>query len=306
MTLGPTPRSSTGELLAFIEATCGTLGTTAAHRTARLLDSVGGDLTSIGALEDGEPWATNALERLEAARVRYWESKSEELRGAGIDIVVAGSAEYPLNLRLVHNRPPVLFVRGTLDHDADVRAIAVVGTRTASADGRAKAGIVATRLAQAGVTVVSGLADGIDTVAHQAALDAGGRTIAVFGTGIDRTYPSANRSLAERIASNGSCVSQWWPGQSGAKWTFPLRNIVTSGLSLGTVVIEASETSGARHQATEARRHGRRLFLLKHLVTHQPWAQALEGQPGVHVVERVGEIMELVRLDLDTDTFSVS
>ena len=188
---------------------------------------------------------------------------------------------------------------------SDERAIAVVGTRQASDTGRATAIDVATRLAKSGITVVSGLADGIDTVAHRAALDAGGRTIAVFGTGIDRVFPNSNRELARDVARSSACVSQWWPGQGGTRWTFPLRNIVTSGLSLGTLVVEASGTSGAKLQAEDARRHGRRLLLLEHLVTSQPWAEALVKEPGVHVVTNVREIIELVALDLDTESFSL-
>ena len=297
-------------LLAFVEALCGTLGSSSAHRAAKLLDHIHGDLSMIspegliGPNSEDLEWATAGLNAINENRVRFWAESIEKLSRNGVEVITSGMAHYPLNLRLVPNRPPVLFIRGQL-LQSDERAIAVVGTRQASEEGRAKAADVAGRLAKAGVTVVSGLADGIDTVSHRAALDAGGRTIAVFGTGIDRVFPNSNRELARRVAGTGACVSQWWPGQGGTRWTFPLRNIVTSGLSLGTVVVEASETSGAKLQAEDARRHGRRLLLLEHLVTSQPWAAALVGEPGVHVVTNVREIIDLVTLDLDTESFSL-
>ena len=300
--------SSTAEVLTLTEALCGALGSPSAHRLARLLDYVEADLSRltteglVGPYADDFAWVTSGLDAMEASRIRFWDDSVERMQVEGVSVITAGVDSYPLNLRLVPNRPPVLFVRGTT-LDSDVRAIAVVGTRKPTSDGQEKAAAVAGRLAKVGVTVVSGLAEGVDSIAHRAALDAGGRTIAVFGTGIDRMFPKSNGLLATEIAAHGATVSQWWPGQAGTRWTFPLRNIVTSGLALGTVVVEATESSGARLQAEEARRHGRRLFLLKH-VTKQPWATALVGQPGVHVVERVGEIMELIELDLDTESFS--
>jgi DNA protecting protein DprA len=120
--------------------------------------------------------------------------------------------EYPRNLRRIYNRPPFLFVRGALDN-TDERSVAVVGTRRASPDGLSQAAHLAGELARRGVTVVSGLARGIDTAAHTAALDAGGRTLAVMGTGIDRVYPAENAELAQRIPEQGALVSQFWPAR---------------------------------------------------------------------------------------------
>ena len=108
---------------------------------------------------------------------------------------------------------------------------------------------MARKLSKRGVTVLSGLARGIDAAAHAAALDAGGRTIAVLGSGLFKVYPPENRDLAERISDWGAVVSQFWPYAAPAKYNFPIRNIVTSGLGQGTVVIEASATSGAKMQA---------------------------------------------------------
>jgi DNA processing protein len=140
------------------------------------------------------------------------------------------------------------------------------------------------------VTVVSGMARGIDTAAHRGALDAGGRTIAVIGTGITRCYPSENRALAEEIASSGALVSQFWPTRQPGKDTFPRRNVVTSGISQGTVVIEATSTSGAKMQARLALEHGKKVFLLRSLVTSQPWATDYVSRRGAIEVSAVEEV----------------
>ena len=131
----------------------------------------------------------------------------------GAHLVTVLDDKYPANLRLIHNLPPFLFVRGTLQRD-DARSVAVVGTREASPDGLRRAAKMARGLAGDGVTVVSGLAKGIDSAAHEATLECDGRTIAVVGTGILRTYPAENAELAERILERGAVVSQFWPRAS--------------------------------------------------------------------------------------------
>jgi len=150
-------------------------------------------------------------------------------------LVTVLDPEYPANLRLVPNLPPFLFVRGEL-RDEDVRSVAVVGTQEASRAGLGRAQRMPRMLAERDVTVISGLARGIDTAAQRAALDAGGRPIAVFGTGITKCYPSENRDLAEEITGHGALLSQFWPTRSPGRDTFPRRNVVTSGLSQGTVL----------------------------------------------------------------------
>ena len=211
----------------------------------------------------------------------------------GARLITVLDDDYPLNLRRIVNLPPFLFVRGELRPD-DARSVAVVGTRKATDAGIRRAQRMAGALVDAGVTVVSGLAAGIDTAAHAAALDRGGRTIAVLGTGITKCYPGTNRDLAERIAGGGGAlVSQFWPTSSPATWTFPRRNVVTSGISQGTVVIEASATSGAKMQARLALEHGKKVWLIRTLVTEQPWAQrylergAIEVEEPSDVVDRL-------------------
>jgi DNA processing protein len=209
--------------------------------------------------------------------------------------------EYPANLRAVYDRPPFLWVRGRIEPE-DARALAVVGTRTASSEGLEQAGHLAQALAARGVTVVSGLARGIDTAAHEGALAAGGRTIAVMGTGIDLVYPRENAELAERIvARGGALVSQFPPKAPPTRFRFPLRNRTMSGLALGTVVVEASHTSGARMQARIAVEHGKRVFLVQELVTREAWTRRYIGHPAATVVERVDDVLavldELERLE---------
>lgn len=196
--------------------------------------------------------------------------------------------DYPSNLRTIYNLPPFLFYRGTLDQ-SDTRSVAVVGTRHASEEGIRRASAVSTDLAKQGVTILSGMARGIDTAAHRAALDAGGRTIAVMGTGILRRYPAENADLAEEIAEHGALVSQFWPSAPPTQYNFPRRNVVTSGMGQGTVVVEASSTSGAKMQARLALEHGKRVFLLHDLVTSQPWAQRYveRGAIEVHSIEDI-------------------
>jgi DNA processing protein len=208
---------------------------------------------------------------------------------------------YPSNLRRVYNRPPFLFVRGTLN-PGDERSVAVVGTRKASPEGREQARQLATELARRGVTVVSGLAAGIDTEAHTATLAAGGRTLAVMGTGIDRVYPAENRALAERIPAQGAVVSQFWPGSPPRKENFPLRNVVSSGIAMGTVVVEANGVSGARMQARLALEHGKRLFLVEPLVLQEKWAQDYAKRPGATVVKSVDDVLRVLDAEVVADT----
>lgn len=196
---------------------------------------------------------------------------------------------YPANLRLVPDLPPFLFIRGEV-RDEDVRSVAVVGTRDASDAGLRQARRMSGLLVEHGVTVVSGMARGVDSAAHRAAIESGGRTIAVLGTGITKCYPPENHELAEEIARHGALVSQFWPTRSPGRDTFPRRNHVTSGISQGTVVIEASSTSGAKMQARLALEHGKKVFLLKSLVTDQTWAQSYVKKRGAIEFDDVDDV----------------
>jgi DNA processing protein len=243
--------------------------------------------------EDGQatllPDASGPLVDRAQADIAAWGAE-------GLELVTVLDAGYPDNLRTVHDRPPLLFVSGTLA-PSDTRSVAVVGTRRASRAGQTAAARIAEALTGAGYVVVSGLAAGIDTAAHEAALAAGGRTVAVIGTGLHHSYPPENEALQRRIGAEGAVVSQFWPDAAPSRTSFPRRNGVMSGLALGTVVVEASFRSGARLQARLALAHGRPVFLWS-AVLGEPWAREFGERPGVYVVDEAAQVMETVeRLD---------
>jgi DNA processing protein len=228
------------------------------------------------------------IERLRTEAAEIIETTSRE----GIKLTTVLDEDYPLNLRTIFNLPPFLFYRGTLKTD-DARAVAVVGTREASELGLERARKMARLLAEQvpPVTVLSGLARGIDTAAHQACLAAGGRTVAVLGSGIRRIYPPENVQLADEITQNGAVVSQFWPdAPPSGRFTFALRNAVMSGMGQGTVVVEASATSGAKMQARLALEHGKKVWLLRSLVEEREWAKEYISR-GAVAVEGVEEIV---------------
>jgi DNA processing protein len=169
--------------------------------------------------------------------------------------------EYPAILKEIHDKPRELFIKGKFEEE-DKTAIGIVGTRNYSQYGKQVTLDIAGTLAKLGITIVSGLAKGIDTFAHQAALENKGRTIAVLGTGIDRKsfFPSANWSLGEKISQHGAVISEYPPGTRGTQFTFPQRNRIVSGLSLGIVVVEAPEKSGALITAALALEQNREVF----------------------------------------------
>lgn len=210
----------------------------------------------------------------------------------GMAFWAINDAEYPARVRDIHQSPPFLFSRGTrLDGDV---AVSVVGSRAASERGLAMAQSVAKALSAQGVTVIAGLAAGIDTAAHETALQHGGRTVAVIGTGLGQTYPAANRALQERIARDGLVISQFWPEAPPRQQNFPMRNAVMSGYGHATVVIEAGETSGARIQARLAVEHGRPVILSDLVVTSTQWGRALLDRPNVYVARSTQDVTDMV------------
>ncbi len=228
-----------------------------------------------------------------AAELAAASAETEQWERDGMRVLTVLDAGYPDNLRTVHDRPPLVFVAGELV-PGDVRSIAIVGARDATPAGLAAATEIAEHVAASGYTVVSGLARGIDTAAHTAALAGGSRTVAVIGTGLRRAYPPENAALQRRIASEGAVISQFWPDAPPTRRSFPMRNAVMSGLSLASVVVEASERSGSRMQARLALEHGRPVFLPEPLL-EQPWARRLAGRPGAHVVRSPAEITDAVQ-----------
>jgi DNA processing protein len=193
------------------------------------------------------------------ARSKVAEEVIELCRAEDVEILVEGDTDYPGLLSRIDDPPGVLFVRGGFE-PCDALAVSVVGARHASAYGRRVAGQLAGGLARAGYTVVSGLARGIDAAAHRGALDAGGRTIAVLGSGVLEIYPPEHAGLAKDVMRQGAVVSEAPPRAAPQQGAFPARNRIVSGLGLGTVVVEAADRSGALITARLAGEQGREVF----------------------------------------------
>ncbi len=216
----------------------------------------------------------------------------ERLERLGIRLIPLLDDDYPPRLRAIHDPPCVLFVKGTL-LPADEQAIAIVGSRRASPYGRHVAAELAAGLAQRGITVVSGLALGADAAAHEGSLRAGGRTLAVLGGGVDIVYPPEHVELYERIAASGAIISEAPPGAPSIRASFPIRNRIISGLSLGVVVVEAPEKSGALITADHALEQGREVFAVPGSVNSvQSRGSHKLLRDGARLVESVNDILE--------------
>lgn len=190
----------------------------------------------------------------------------EQIEAKGISVIIQTDETYPKRLEEIEQPPPVLYTQGDLIAD-DEWSVAIVGTRRVTAYGRQVTEDIAGSLARNGLTIISGLARGVDSIAHQAALDAGGRTIAVLGSGIDRIYPPENKLLADKIKANGALISEYSPGTPPEASNFPVRNRLISGLSLAVVVVEAGQTSGALITAAFAADQGREVFAVPGNIT---------------------------------------
>jgi DNA processing protein len=267
----------------------------------RLAGSIEEARSALALLEELEETNDPRLFAVESAEITLdqLEERVISYEQEGIRLITVLDAAYPMNLRMVHDRPPALFVRGELSA-ADERSVAVVGSRKASPAGLEKAAEIARDLVSRDYVVVSGLAAGIDTAAHQATLETGGRTVAAIGTGLRHHFPKQNAELQERLGRESAVISQFWPGQEARRWTFPQRNAVMSGFARASIVVEAGNKSGARMQARLAVEHGRPVFLLRSLLRHQ-WAQTYANErPGTYVVETSDEIVQhLERLYAD-------
>ena len=234
------------------------------------------------------PVRTRLLEAHFGTLERAWAASMSDLRAAGVDTNTARSiitqrpsislddemekldragtralnwhdSQYPVRLKEISDPPTVLYVQGCI-LPQDGRSVAVVGTRKATAYGREAADSLARDLARSGVTIVSGMARGIDAIAHRAAIEAGGRTIAVFGSGLDVIYPWEHARLAHEIAQAGALVSEYPLGTRPKANHFPMRNRIMSGMTLGTLVVEAPKHSGALLTMTQALEQDREVF----------------------------------------------
>lgn len=210
----------------------------------------------------------------------------------GVWILHLDDARYPPALKAIYDPPPVLYVRGTLGRE-DNLAVAIVGSRRCTAYGQEQASRFAHLLAASGLTVVSGLARGIDTAAHRGALSAKGRTIAVLGCGLGHCYPPENQKLLEQVIENGACVSELPLGYYPQSENFPARNRIIAGLTMGTLVVEASNRSGALITAKEALEQNREVMAIPGRIdspasigTHRLLKQ------GARLVDSVQDVME--------------
>lgn len=216
----------------------------------------------------------------------------QRLEELGIDLCARGRSGYPSLLGEIPDPPTVLYLRGSFEVQ-DELSIALVGTRHASAYGRRIAERLASGLSRCGVTIVSGLARGIDAVAHRAALEAGGRTIAVLANGLKHLYPPEHRRLADQVAESGALVSEAGLEAKPRRGAFPRRNRIISGLSLGVVVVEAAQSSGALITARHAAEQGREVFAVPGPVdtrSSRGCHQLLRD--GAKLVESVEDILE--------------
>jgi len=236
------------------------------------------------------PKIAQAITGFQAARAVEWELRAAKT--VGCQIVIQDDDGYPPLLKTIADPPPVLYVRGELSA-LMAPGVAVVGSRRPSTYGKVVAEQLAKGLAECGVTVVSGLARGIDSVAHVSALESGGRTIAILGCGLSYMYPPENRHLAERISQQGAVLSEFPMTTKPDRLNFPLRNRTISGLSLGTVVVEAGERSGALITAQWALEQGREVLAVPGNVT-APTSRGTNRliKMGAKLVEGVDDILE--------------
>jgi DNA processing protein len=233
-------------------------------RLRHLLDSFGAP-ESILEASKSQLLAVHGIGEDTATAIANWETTVDlaaELKRVadfGCHILISSDEEYPASLRQIYDPPIVLYVKGKLTTN-DKNAVSIVGSRQTTHYGLEVARKLGYQLAYMGVTVVSGGARGIDTAAHQGVLNAKGRTVAVLGTGINIVFPSENAELFERIAASGAIVTQFPFNRTADKQTFPIRNRIVAGMTLGTVVVEANLTSGALITANFATEYGRQVF----------------------------------------------
>lgn len=216
----------------------------------------------------------------------------KRVKKLGVHVITPADEEYPKALLQIHDPPLALYVLGKLEPE-DKHSIGVVGSRRATHYGRESAERLSYQLAQAGFVIISGLARGIDTAAHQGALKGKGRTVAVLGGALDCMYPSENRALAVEISEHGAVLSEFPLGKKPDKTTFPMRNRIISGLSMGVLVVEAGKESGALITANQALEQGRSVFAVPGRIdfpasrgTHQLI------KDGARLVESVEDILQ--------------
>lgn len=220
--------------------------------------------------------------------------KAEKL---GFRLITSRNSEYPERLTRIHKPPEYLYIKGQI-LPQDELSLTVVGTRRFTTYGREVTGFLVEQLASAGLTIISGMCRGIDSFAHQAALRIGGRTIAVLGSGLDVVYPPENKRLYEEISQNGAVISEFPLGMQPTHYTFPIRDRIMAGISMGTLVIEAGKKSGALITAKFALDEGREVFAVPGTV----FSPASEGtlellQLGAKLVRQASDVLEELNIE---------
>ena len=227
------------------------------------------------------------------------EAELARAEAQGVRLVLYSEPDYPVNLKAIYAPPPYLYVRGELRPE-DRLAVAIVGTRKATADGIQMAGHLAAALARRGLTIVSGFARGIDSAAHRAALEAGGRTLAVLGSGLEQCYPPENRALFEQVPKQGAIVSELPLEAPPARKNFPPRNRIIAGLTIGVIVVQAPAKSGALISARAAMEQNREVFAVPGPVPSGRFAGCHRLiKDGAALVENEWDVLEALTSEID-------
>ncbi len=242
------------------------------------------------------------IENIQGIRSQYdLEQVWKHIQSQNIQVITWEDQQYPVRLKEIDQPPPVLYVSGEFRPE-DEWAVAVVGTRRISSYGRQVTEEIAGCLAQNGVTVVSGMARGVDGIAHQAALNAGGRTLAVLGSGVDRIYPPEHLMLAKQIITRGALISDYPLGTEPEASNFPPRNRIISGLAMAVIVVEAGDKSGALITANFAAEQGREVFAVPgNILTPQSQGTNRLIQQGARPLLDVRDLLDILNLTRVTE-----
>lgn len=265
-----------------------------------LLVACGGPSPLLGDPEAGHHHDSALLrylrQSLDRGRVEFWRLRLRRLldENPSVELVTVTDSAYPANLRSCYNRPPFLFIDGHIERSGG-RTLAIVGSRSANTEVLSIARQIAMGVAEAGVTVVSGLARGVDAAAHEGALGAGGRTIAVLPNGIDtEIFPKEHSGLAEQARANGALLSQFRPGSPPTRSSFVARNGVISGLSRVSLLVAGGPQSGTNSEAEYAVKQKRAVLLWEPIIGQERWARHFAELPGVRMVTEVDQVLKAV------------
>ena len=237
--------------------------------------------------------ADSGSDEVDSTPIQQAQADLRRWRTQGLRVLTILDPDYPARLRTISEPPPILFGRGSVVPED--RGVAVVGARASDTSALDYAREVAAGLVEQDLSVLSGLARGVDAAAHATALDAGGRTVAFLAGGIRSAYPRENRALRDRIAREGLVISPFWPDAPAQRRTFPVRNAVMSGYARALVVVAGGETSGVRAQVATAVDQGRPVVLHVRVARETTWGMALRGRPGISVARTPAEALATVR-----------